>query len=116
MPLHRTPEPALSKAYIAELRIIEAWRSRLDGARWIDALKGWSASRKSESTREIYMRAIAEFGDWPEREYGNYPLPSEVTEERVAAYGKWLRERRTGRSVAIPQPALPSSIPSPSCV
>jgi integrase len=93
-------------------RIAEVWRTSMRGGAFLDALRTFLASLRSERTREMYTACIVDFFDWHELRHARLVAPDEVTRERAFEYAKWLREvasvdelkeyrlRKSGRKLA----------------
>jgi integrase len=93
---NRSPAPlASTRTQLTLGRIAEAWRRESRGLQFVDALRTFLGSLRSEHTRAAYTASIVEFVDWSEATHGRLTLPSDVTRERAFDYATWLRTRTT---------------------
>jgi integrase len=86
---------ATARTQVTLGHIAEVWRRESRGLQFVDALRTFLSSLRSDNTRVAYTTAIVEFVDWLESAHGRVPLPSEITRERAFEYATWLRTRST---------------------
>src|SRR5258708_30460076 len=85
-----TAPPERSTAQERLSHLAASWRRLPGGGPFVDGLRAWLASLRSQNTWRIYTAAVTTFQDFCEMTFRQSMLPDRVTREHAVQFSAWL--------------------------